>query len=307
MDRECVVINAGNDREGFLALRKTHIGSSEIACIVGMNKWKSKYQLWLEKTGRAAPDAENMAMEVGSLMEPVVAELYRKHYLAGAKEEAGYKMFKCQDTFALKEPFAFASATPDYRVVEPDGEEEIIEIKTTSEYNKQAWENGVPDHIHCQIIWQMGVTGIHKAKAVVLIGNRDLRVFDVEWSEELFEQLLSHAVAFWQMVESDVAPSTDEVLPDVAKEEFTEEETVNEELEAIIIDYMAAKAEKTIHDKTGKDLEAKVKGLKAKVLLNMGRFGKVISGQYVAMKKKIVREPYTVKGSTYTDLVIKGE
>ena len=32
--------------------RRKGIGGSDVATILGLNKWKSPYQLWLEKTGQ---------------------------------------------------------------------------------------------------------------------------------------------------------------------------------------------------------------------------------------------------------------
>ena len=37
------------DRDKWLKFRNIGIGGSEAAVVVGMNKWKSPFQLWLEK------------------------------------------------------------------------------------------------------------------------------------------------------------------------------------------------------------------------------------------------------------------
>ena len=44
------------DREAWLKMRNTGIGGSDASVIVGLNKWKSTFKLWMEKTGQAEPE-----------------------------------------------------------------------------------------------------------------------------------------------------------------------------------------------------------------------------------------------------------
>ena len=44
------------DRDKWLKFRNLGIGGSEAAVIVGMNKWKSPFQLWLEKREEVEPE-----------------------------------------------------------------------------------------------------------------------------------------------------------------------------------------------------------------------------------------------------------
>ena len=43
-------------REQFLRERRSGIGGSDVAAILGLSRWKTAYQVWQEKTGRAAID-----------------------------------------------------------------------------------------------------------------------------------------------------------------------------------------------------------------------------------------------------------
>ena len=40
-------------RQEWLQARKLGIGGSDVAAILGLSKYKSPYQLWLDKTSRA--------------------------------------------------------------------------------------------------------------------------------------------------------------------------------------------------------------------------------------------------------------
>ncbi len=65
-------------REEWLAVRNQGIGSSDSAAVVGLSPYKSPLELWMEKTGRKAPDdlSDNEAVFWGSTLEPVIAQVY---------------------------------------------------------------------------------------------------------------------------------------------------------------------------------------------------------------------------------------
>lgn len=64
-------------REEWLHCRKRGIGGSDVAAILGISKWKSAVDLWLDKTNQSNElEEENEAMQWGNIMEPVI----RNHF-----------------------------------------------------------------------------------------------------------------------------------------------------------------------------------------------------------------------------------
>ena len=61
------------DRAEWLEYRKSGIGSSEVASILGLNPWQSPYQLWRQKKGLDAPKEETFAMKAGHYLEDAVS------------------------------------------------------------------------------------------------------------------------------------------------------------------------------------------------------------------------------------------
>lgn len=304
MESNCTIINEAGNEEGFKALRRTHIGSSDVSTIVGLNRFSTKYNLWLEKTGRAPEREVNQAMIMGNILEPVVAQVFQLQYMGEMGEYQGYTLERDQNTFAMTEPFEFASCTRDYILKSPEGEEIIFEAKTTSEYGRKDWEAALPDHAHVQVIWQMGITGVKRAIVGCLIGGRDLVIWPVDFSQELFDQLLSHAASFWAMVQQNIPPETDSGEA-VTLKEFDEESADLPTMAPLMEEYLAAKKAQSEHAAEGKKLEAKSKALQAKILLGMGRYGRVNSGNYFAVKTEVKKDSYTVKASKYTALTVK--
>ena len=107
----------------WLQVRQNSIGGSEAAAILGMNPWKSPYQLWLEKTGSAEPEdiSDKDVVHFGTILEPIVAQEFCLR--------EGKKVKKCGLYRSKQHPFMTASF--DRLIV---GEPAGLECKTTSAY-----------------------------------------------------------------------------------------------------------------------------------------------------------------------------
>ena len=64
----------GLTHEDWLAYRKLGIGGSEASVVCGINKYKSPFELWMEKTGQKLPEEAGEAAYWGTRLEAVVRE-----------------------------------------------------------------------------------------------------------------------------------------------------------------------------------------------------------------------------------------
>ena len=66
------------DRKAWEKLRNIGIGGSDAAIIAGLNRWKSPYQLWLEKTRQVEPEdiSDNEYVYWGTVLEQLVADRF---------------------------------------------------------------------------------------------------------------------------------------------------------------------------------------------------------------------------------------
>lgn len=63
----------------WLLDRLKGIGGSDVATILGLNQYKSVYQLWLEKTGQVElKDTESEPAYWGNVLEEVVAKEFQE-------------------------------------------------------------------------------------------------------------------------------------------------------------------------------------------------------------------------------------
>ena len=66
-----MAITPVENEEQWHALRKLNIGGSDVAALLGVSPYKSKWQLWMEKAGKLEPEdlSQNMAIQAGTFLE----------------------------------------------------------------------------------------------------------------------------------------------------------------------------------------------------------------------------------------------
>ena len=188
------------DREKWLEMRKKGIGGSDAAAVVGISKWKSPFQLWLEKTGEVEAEdlSNNEFVYWGIVLEEAVARRFA--------EVTGKKVMRCGMLQDEEVPYFYVN--PDRIIV---GENAGLECKTTNAYNKEAWEgDNIPDDYYCQCQWSMGVTGAEKWYIACLIGGNHFVWKEVVRNEEDIAALRAAGVTYWETnVEGGVMPEAD--------------------------------------------------------------------------------------------------
>lgn len=194
------VSTAGMSRQEWERARLGSIGGSDAAAVIGLNRFKSPYTLWAEKTGAVIPEdiSGKEAVRLGNYLEQYVAERFT--------EETGKKVRR--ETAILKNTdYPFAHANVDRMVV---GEKAGLECKTTSGLNMKRFRNGeYPDNYYVQCMHYMAVTGYPVWYLAVLIGNSDFRVFRIERDEIEIGALMEAEADFWKQVEEKTPPAVD--------------------------------------------------------------------------------------------------
>lgn len=187
------------DRDKWLELRKKGIGGSEAAIIVGMNPWKSAFQLWMEKTGQTEPEdiSNNEYVKWGTKLEQLVAEAFC--------EETGKQVRRCG--MMADEEYPYMLASVDRLVV---GENAGLECKTANGFKAKEWEDDkVPDAYYIQCQWYMMVTGAEKWYIACLIGGNHFVWKEIARNDGDIEAIRMAAVDFWSKVQTGVMPAVD--------------------------------------------------------------------------------------------------
>ena len=199
--RKGEVLGPDPTEEEFVAARGQGVGGSDAGTLCAMNKWKKTPELFLEKTGDTEREKANIAMRVGSYMEPMIRELHLEH-------NDQVTLLDRVGTIRHKE-YPFILANVDDIGVDPFGSC-VIEYKNVSFFGSKGWADGnVPPQYWAQVQWYMGVLNSHfegdeefdHAYIVGLMSSKNLKIQLIQRDPEWFEQAVLRARAFWSAVQ----------------------------------------------------------------------------------------------------------
>ena len=199
----------GMNRLGFL-------GASDFGPLLGLSRWTTPHQLWLQKTGQALPFEGNLFTDVGQALEPLVLRL--------AVQRLGMtELIRASELSPPAEPWLKVHLDATAR---QGGELVVLEAKTCS-FSKRdgGWgpEGGemVPAEYFAQVTVQMHAArleGLPVSRAVIacLFLNRlgdgrekQPQTFSVPYDEAMALGLMERGRAFWKLIEQRTWPTSE--------------------------------------------------------------------------------------------------
>lgn len=178
--------------------RSTFLGASDTPVILGLSPYKTRLQLWAEKTGRIQPKdlSDNQAVEWGCRLERVISEKFAD--LHDVKLMAYKKRFIHKD-------YPFISCELDNIIV---GSEELVEIKTVNARALKQWEDekAIPQMVIVQVMKQLGLSGRKVGWVACLCGGQSYIEKKILFDQELYDAIIKAEVEFWELVKTDTPP-----------------------------------------------------------------------------------------------------
>ena len=175
-------------RAEWLATRRQGIGGTDLAPILGLSKWKTPHDVWLDKTGRYE-QPQNDDMRRGQLLEPVIKAMYEERH--GVTVESPGHLQK-----------GLMMGTPDG----VDGLT-VVEFKSTRWYVFKQWGGSLPMDYWAQMQHYMMLCGLDRAVLVVLVDGADYHEFPVALDVEWVDNAWSQATGWWHTwVATDTEP-----------------------------------------------------------------------------------------------------
>ncbi|MED4116560.1 YqaJ viral recombinase family protein [Priestia megaterium] len=190
--------------EEWLQYRQTGIGGSDASGIAGVNKYKSKLGVFLDKKNPiVSNESPSEAAEMGHIMEPVIREVFKKR-------NPHLKVYQSNFMWrSIKYPFMIANV--DGLIKDPQRGWGILEIKNMSEYRlKEFGEEEIPIEFIIQGSHYMETLNLDFCIFAVFIGGNKYREFHLERDDAVIDALVEIEEDFWQNhILSDVAPDPD--------------------------------------------------------------------------------------------------
>lgn len=190
-------------------IRSRGLGGSEIAAVVGLSPWQSRFSLWHLKRGTIGKQKVNAGMRWGTLLEPVICDVWAEQHPDVASVEAGtYRHAEREWQLANVDRLLFP-ADDAWLNADPLG---LLEVKTAHTYDAHEWGRGpedIPPYYRCQVLWYLDVLELPVAHLAVLIGGSDYREYEIPYSPDEAKWLRDQGEAFWASVQSGEAPEID--------------------------------------------------------------------------------------------------
>lgn len=142
--------------EDWVKARKSTLGGSEIAAVLGRSQYTTPLKLWMIKKGLAQPMEGNAVTEFGNVFEPIMAEKFT------------------QLTSLTTRKVSKAYAHPDYPYLRGNIDRQIIaspnhpgtgllELKTTTSFRMKSLDGPYPLEWKYQIQFYLALTGYEYA------------------------------------------------------------------------------------------------------------------------------------------------
>lgn len=178
------VLTAEANTTEWLRARKNILGASEVACVLGLSRYKSRLAIYLDKLTNSIRDDMSEWQEWGHRLENAIAEWVQDTQRMQVLPSPG---------LIRSTEFDWLGATPD-RINEHG---EPIELKTSDRFMADDWADGPPANYVIQVMVQMIVLGARRGYLAVLHGGNRPEFHTIEWDQVVVDQIIDITREFW--------------------------------------------------------------------------------------------------------------
>lgn len=210
MTAPVLVMPPGAPREDWLEGRRSGIGGSDIAAILGVNPYRTALHVYLDKLGELDDSGDSGAAYWGRVLEAPVAEhwarVHGKHLAQVGMWSHADRPWQLVTVDRLVYPQPVSGQGAHAFAPPPEA---IYEGKTASLWKAGEWGDGefVPDSYQAQCQWAMAVWGLPRVHIACLIGGQRFVEATIDRDQELIDDLLTVGAEFWDRIVRRIPPS----------------------------------------------------------------------------------------------------
>lgn len=184
--------------EKWLMYRRKYVGGSDASAILGVNHYKTNLDLYYDKIG-ALPLPKDEDDDEGSfrrklwghLAEEFIARCYQR-------DHPGERVIVDTNMYTMNgRPYIGGDVDGIIRM--PDGHYAVLEIKTTSFFNREAWaNNSIPIPYEVQLRHYMAIMGLWEARIVCMVDPTTFYVRKLTRNLDKEFELVKAIDEFWK-------------------------------------------------------------------------------------------------------------
>ena len=183
------IYNAKYGTPEWHAFRKSGVGGSEVAAALGLSKWKTPYQLWLEKTTDVEPLEDNWNLLRGRALEPAL----RQEYANVTEREVSVI-----NGFVLHDKYDFMFYSPDG--ISPDGRLQEFKSAAFGHGWGEYGSDEIPQEYALQVQYGLLITKLKVSDCMASIGAKKPELFLIDEDLELQKLIENGVYDFWMKV-----------------------------------------------------------------------------------------------------------
>ena len=173
-------------KEDWLRYRKSGITGTDAGAILGLNPYRSAFQVYHDKISDTIENMDNEAMRQGRDLEDYVAQRF--------SEETGFKVRRANAIYQSEE-HSLLLADFDRLIV---GQKAGLECKTVSPFSADKWADGkIPAHYLAQVDHYLAVSGFDCWYVAALIFGRELVIHKIVTDKQVLSDLIDKEERFW--------------------------------------------------------------------------------------------------------------
>lgn len=199
-----LILPADADRADWLNARRSGLGSSDVAAVLGISRYGNALSVYHDKTGGLPLESDDSEPALwGRAFEETVAREWARRNRSVVRRVG----------LVANTERPWQMCTLDRRVLEcplADGREKCaVEIKCRDKMKAGQFRRGVADDVLVQTLWQADVCGYDHIHAAVLIGGNDYRqyVIRVADHQQLITDLRTAGANAWKQITDRRPPS----------------------------------------------------------------------------------------------------
>ena len=217
-------------RAAWLEGRRTGIGGSDVAAVLGLNPWKTPLDVWNDKLGLSEDKGMSEPAYWGTVLEDTVAKEFQlrtrkrvqkvSHQFADPENSWMIANIdraiinreiakKVRPLLDVEEIERYANITGVERPINTDI---AFEAKTANAFTADLWgpsqeleikqnnlrtEHVIPLYYETQIQWYCGILKLKGMYLAVLIGGSDFRMYWVDARPDVFQVIKEKCSRFW--------------------------------------------------------------------------------------------------------------
>ena len=180
----------GMSEEAWLKQRRSSIGGSDAAALLGKSKYNSPLDVYLSKTGEDEPFTGNKHTRYGHLMEPVIAGVFA--------EDTGCTVHKCH-RMVIDGEYEHIHANIDRQIIASGPEEStgILECKATQPQVVNNWVYDINPSWYIQLQHYLMIFG-YEYGYISYESNREFTHLRFEADPDLQQFLRDEYKKFWE-------------------------------------------------------------------------------------------------------------